>query len=400
MIKIKNKEDCCGCSACANACPAKSIVMKRDDEGFLYPSIDLSLCKRCGLCEKVCPVLNQADEKAVMQKLYIVQNKDDIIRKESTSGGAFTPIAEYVIAAGGAVFGAAFEDDDHFRVIHQYVETSRELWKFRGSKYLQSEIGNTYSQTKNFLDSGRLVCYSGTPCQIAGLKAFLRKDYENLMTVDVVCRAVPSPLVFEKYLEVQKRTLGDNIKKIRFRDKYYGYSYSTMSIYAKPESKQKDYHRGIESDLWLRAFFSGIIIRPSCVSCIFRKSFQSSDFTIWDCFNVRKYAPEFDDNQGTTRLLIKTSKGIAVFEEIKKSFRWKEIGIESVSDTGKERAYSEATTFHRDEFFLDLNSQDPEKVFHKYFPYTWKVRFLHNTRYWSYRLGIYPVLKKMWNVMK
>ena len=294
----------------------------------------------------------------------------------------------------------AFEDKLNYRVSHQYVEAKEDLWKFQGSKYVQSNIGNKYSQAKRFLDSGRLVCFSGTPCQIEGLKSFLRRDYDNLITVDVMCRAVPSPLLFEKYIEVQKKKFGDDIENIRFRDKYYGYSYSTMSIYAKPGSGKKDYHRGIESDLWLRAFFSGICIRLSCINCRFRKSFHNSDFTIWDCFNIGEFASHLDDNKGTSRMLIQTENGMHIFEKIKTTFRYKEITVESALGTKKERAYSETAKGNREEFFKDLNSLDPEEAFHKYFPYTLKVRFLQYARYMSLKLGIYEVLKKVWNFIK
>lgn len=400
MIELKTKEDCCGCSACANICPKSCIMMKSDEEGFLYPTVNQILCVNCGMCEKVCPEINTKKDIQFKQKAYVVQCKDECIRRESTSGGAFTPIAEYVIAKGGVVFGAAFKDKVNYHVSHQYVETKEELCKFRGSKYVQSSISNTYSQAKKFLDSGRLVCFSGTPCQIEGLKFFLRREYENLITIDFMCRAVPSPLVFQKYLQVQKKKFGNDIENIRFRDKYYGYSYSTMSIYAKRGSGKKDYHRGIESDLWLRAFFSGISIRPSCINCSFRKSFHNSDFTIWDCFNVRKFSTDLDDNKGTSRMLIQTEKGINIFEEIKRAFSYKEIAVELVYGIEKERAYSETAKGNREDFYRNLNSTDAEEVFNKYFPYTLKVRFLQYARYISFKMGVYKVLKKVWDFIK
>lgn len=400
MITLKAKEDCCGCSACANACPINCIEMKRDNEGFLYPFIFQKLCANCGLCEKVCPEINAKDDIPCKQIAYVVQHKDDTVRKESTSGGAFTSIAENIISKGGVVFGVAFEDKVKYLVSHQYVETKEELWKFRGSKYIQSNIGNSYSQAKIFLDSGRSVCFSGTPCQIEGLKCFLRKEYDNLTTVDVMCRAVPSPLVFEKYLEVQKLKFGNDIENIRFRDKHYGYSYSTVSIYAKKGSGKKDYHRGIESDLWLRAFFSGICIRPSCINCSFRKSFHNSDFTIWDCFNIGKFAWSLDDNKGASRMLIQTKNGMNIFKEIRETFFYKEMTVESIFGIGKEKAYSETVKGNREEFFRDLNSLDAEELFHKYFPYTLKVRFLQYARYMSLKLGIYKTLKKVWDLIK
>ena len=353
MIKISNKSNCYGCGSCENICPESCIAMKSDAEGFLYPTIETEKCINCGLCEKGCPELNVKPDSPKKQEFYVVQALDDKVRRGSTSGGAFTPIAEYVIRQGGVVFGAAFVDKINFEVRHQYVETIDEIGIFRGSKYVQSSMGDSYKKAKEFLDASRMVCFSGTPCQVEGLYSFLRNDYENLITVDVVCRAVPSPLVFKKYLEVQRKHYGDDIENIRFRDKYYGYGYSTMSIYVKKNSAKKDYHRGIESDLYLRTFFSGICDRPSCGSCSFRKQYHISDFTIWDCFSVGKIEPKMDDDRGTSRISIQTDNGREVFHVIKKNFNFKEY-TPIMSGECREVAYSETLNFSRTEFFSDI----------------------------------------------
>ena len=164
MIQISSKADCCGCSACSNICGHQAITMKSDSEGFLYPSVNMKLCTNCGLCEKVCPIINKKEEQQFHQKAYLVQHKDPKILRESTSGGAFTAIAAYILKKGGVVFGAAF--DEQFRVVHTSVEDEKELYKFRNSKYVQSDLGDTFRQVRSILKTGRLVCYSGTPCQI------------------------------------------------------------------------------------------------------------------------------------------------------------------------------------------------------------------------------------------
>ena len=192
MIEIKDPKDCCGCWACENACPRQCISMEEDCEGFRYPHINQTSCIDCHLCEKVCPILNKVEEPIKNQKAFVVQNKDEEVLKESTSGGAFSAIANYVISKNGIVFGAAFDNNETVR--HQYVDNYEDLKLFRNSKYVQSLIGNTYKEAKRFLDKGKLVLFSGTPCQLEGLFFFLRnKQYENLITIDVVCRAVPSP---------------------------------------------------------------------------------------------------------------------------------------------------------------------------------------------------------------
>lgn len=197
MIDIKDKKLCCGCNACVQRCPKQCISVQKDEEGFLYPIVDLSICIDCGLCEKVCLVLNQGSERNPIE-VFAAVNKDDSIRMQSSSGGIFTALAEQIIQEKGVVFGARF--DEKWEVKHDYTETIEGLKAFRGSKYVQSRIGDTFSKAEFFLKAGRKVMFTGTPCQIAGLRLFLRKEYENLLAVDIICHGVPSPLVWRKYL--------------------------------------------------------------------------------------------------------------------------------------------------------------------------------------------------------
>ena len=172
------------------------IQMIPDEEGFLYPVVDTETCIHCGRCEQVCPVSAKREEKSFPQEAYVLQHRDEDVRHESTSGGAFSAIAEWIIGQGGVVFGAAFTDD--FTVIHTAVVEKKDLWKFRNSKYVQSDVGRTYEEAAACLSQGRWGCYSGTPCQIEGLAAYLGKPYERLITVDIVCHGVPSPLIWRK----------------------------------------------------------------------------------------------------------------------------------------------------------------------------------------------------------
>ena len=249
MPVLANLDNCCGCSACANKCAKAAIVMMPNAEGFLHPVVDAAKCVECGLCEKSCPALNPASSTSDFTPFAaILQHKNEKIRYQSTSGGAFTAIAEEVINNEGFVFGAAFSSD--FKVRHIAVSTKDELAKFRNSKYVQSEIGECYKLTKKYLTNGKMVCFSGTPCQINGLYKFLGRDYNNLITVDVVCKSVPSPLVFQKYVEYKKQQEGE-ITDIVFRDKKRGFLYCTMAHYATLEDKlaaKSSYRRGSESD--------------------------------------------------------------------------------------------------------------------------------------------------------
>ncbi|GHV67888.1 hypothetical protein AGMMS49928_05970 [Spirochaetia bacterium] len=194
---VPDKTQCTGCHACYAVCPVCCIVMREDAEGFVYPEIEIEKCTKCGLCEKICPALNQGNERRPLH-VYAAKNTNETIRAASSSGGIFTLLAETIINEGGVVFGARF--NEQWEVIHDYTETIDGLAAFRGSKYVQSRIGDTYTQARDFLVAGRRVLFSGTPCQIAGLKNFLQKDYENLLAVDLVCHGVPSPAVWRKYL--------------------------------------------------------------------------------------------------------------------------------------------------------------------------------------------------------
>lgn len=237
MINITRKEDCVGCNACTQICPKDCIVMTEDHQGFLYPKVDLSKCIDCHLCEKVCPVINQAQPCKPLS-VYAADNPDMEVKMRSSSGGVFFALAKKVISEGGVVFGARF--NEKWEVIHDYTETIEGLKVFQGSKYVQSRIGETFRQTRTFLKAGRKVLFSGTPCQIAGLKLFLRKEYANLISLDVVCHGVPSPLVWREYLAYVTRPEGASVGKntdfqsslsnqmpvitgINFRDKRLGW---------------------------------------------------------------------------------------------------------------------------------------------------------------------------------
>ncbi len=389
MVTINDKVKCCGCSACANICHKNAIRMVQDAEGFMYPKADASLCNNCGLCEKVCPVTNKEAHKTQdLKKAYLIQHRKKDVLAESTSGGAFTAIAEYVISQGGVVFGAAF--DSQFKVIHTSAHTSTELAKFRNSKYVQSDLGDTFCQVKSLLSKGTMVCYSGTPCQIQGLRKYLMKDYENLILVDVVCRAVPSPGVWEKYYQYENSK--GHIKDIRFRDKKLGYQYSTMAIKTQNGKIRRE---GIESHPWLRMFFSGMIIRPSCSACRFRDPHRISDITIWDCFNVYQLDKRMNEQLGVTRALVHTEKGQDVLGKICDRIHVHEIAYEDAVKGVKEMRESPAMHPDRRKFFADLNTMTFDCLLQKYYPNTLKVRVKKTARLALNYLGL-DVIVKHW----
>ncbi len=391
MIQIINKSDCTGCTACKSVCPQKCIEMKSDEEGFLYPVIDKKKCINCGLCEKVCPVKN-GEERAKKQKGYILNHKNDEVRKNSTSGGAFTPIAEFILEKNGVVCGVAF--DENFRVVHRFVENKEEIQFFRGSKYVQSDLRDCFEKTKEFLEQGRYVCFSGTPCQVEGLKSFLGKEYDNLITVDVMCHAVPSPLVWKKYFNyIKKYKLKDEeVKKVLFRDKRkYGFKYSMMTL----ESENKKYSRGVETDPYLRAFFGDLSDRPSCYHCAFKKQYHESDFTIWDCFIAENFDKNLDDDKGTSRVLVNSKKGQSIFEEIKEQFHYKEVAVGDLVRNVKEMSHSVEIPAKREAFFRDMNRMEEKDFFEKYFKDTVKVKCERSIRIILAKTGVYKNIKRL-----
>lgn len=390
MIEIKDKADCCACTACSSICPQKCIVMNYDNEEFKYPIIDTNKCIDCGLCERVCPIINNSEEVKKEQKAFLINIKDEDIRKQSTAGGAFTGIAEYVLDRNGVVYGASF--DESFKVNHMSVDKKEDLYKFRGSKYVQSDLRDTFKEVKTFLEQGRTVCYSGLPCQIEGLKSFLKNDYPNLIMVDVACHAVPSPLVWRKYLNFIKCKLNaKQIKRAVFRDKSeYGYKYSMMTV----ETDNGIYSEGIDTDPYLRAFFSDLSDRPSCYNCKFKKQYRVSDFTIWDCFIVENFHKSLDDDKGTTRVLIHSEKGYEIFNEIKENYNFKEVEPAELVNNVKEMFYSVSENKLREKFFADVNIMKEEEFFNTYFPINTRVKVERFTRKFLAKLGIYKIVKR------
>ena len=335
MIEIKDKKDCCGCHACVNICAKHCISMQADEEGFLYPIVDKGTCTDCGLCDKVCPVINQSEPRKPL-KVYAAKNKNEEIRRQSSSGGIFTLLAEKVIAEGGVIFGARFNED--WNVIHSWTDTIEGIAVFRGSKYVQSTIGDTYREARDFLKQGRKVLFSGTPCQIAGLKKYLRKDYDNLLTIDVVCHGVPSPLVWRTYLKETReqlraeRGIGKNsvplsidelpvITGISFRDKTNGWKkYGFRLRYAASEAakntvsasaikEEKEVLQSFRDNIFMQGFLANLYLRPSCYACAARSGKSGSDISIADFWGVQNYYPEFDDDKGVSLILINSDKG-------------------------------------------------------------------------------------------
>lgn len=332
MIVINDKQNCCGCSACVQRCPKHCISLKADNEGFLYPNVDINTCIDCGLCEKVCPMLNHLQSSTRPIEVYAAKNRDEEIRRTSSSGGVFSAIATQIIKDGGVVFGACF--NPAWEVVHDYAETQEDLKKFQGSKYVQSRIENSYHLAERFLKNERKVLFSGTPCQIAGLHSFLRKDYENLYTIDIICHGVPSPGIWHEYLKeeitcqlkqkniVFPHSINDQhfcVKDISFRDKEYGwkkfsFALTLSAINRSGEKFSFDSHIPLHENLFMRGFLANLYLRPSCYECPLKCGKSQSDLTLGDFWKLASVMPELDDDKGMTALLVNSVKGNKLLE--------------------------------------------------------------------------------------
>lgn len=342
MIEITDKYECCGCSACVQRCPQHCIFMKEDIEGFLYPIVNQNLCIECGLCEKVCPVINSKNECTPL-KVYAAKNKNVRKQLNSSSGGVFVELAEYIISRDGVVFGAAF--NEIWEVEHRFVEKAQELPILMGSKYVQSKIGETYLQCESFLKQGRDVLFVGTSCQIMGLKLFLRKEYDNLLAVDVICHGVPSPGVWRKYLfevmekqSAQSAANGENtvlssslktmpvITGINFREKN-GFEWRKYGFVVRGKSALKaDKNLVLLSDIFyynpfMNVFLANIILRPSCYKCPAKGGRCGSDMTVADYWGIESVAPEFYDDKGVSLVFVHNHKGTVALKSINLCFQ-------------------------------------------------------------------------------
>lgn len=343
IITEKGNQACCGCSACLQRCPKHCISLAEDEEGFLYPKVDSETCVNCGLCEKVCPIINR-QEKIQAQEVLAVKNMNDEERMDSSSGGVFLPLAREVIGKGGVVYGAVY--DESWEVHHVYAEKIEDVYPMMGSKYLQSRIENTYKEAESFLKQGREVMFVGSPCQIAGLRSFLRnRDYSNLLAVDFLCHGVPSPGVWRQYLAEtfggglsknksrRKAVAGKNtvllsslnatspIGDIKFRDKTESGWKKYRFVVLKKSALKADKNSVLSSyvhyeNAYMRGFLSDIYLRPSCYACKCKNGVSHSDLTIGDYWAARVIDQDFDDDKGLGLVLVNTPKGKAYFDRL------------------------------------------------------------------------------------
>lgn len=361
MIDIKKKEECNGCYGCFSICPKKCISMQRDNEGFEYPKVDQSKCIDCGLCENVCPVINTPKIEKSKTMAYACKNRNLEERKESSSGGIFYSLCKQVINNGGVVFGAAF--DENFNVYHTYAETLDDCVKFRGSKYVQSKIGDSYIKVRGFLEDGKVVLFSGTQCQIKGLNLYLRKKYDNLITVDIVCHGVPSPKIFKSYREKLISLNNSKISDIKFRDKERGwkkYSFVTKfengSIYSKISRE----------DIYMKGFLNNLYLRPSCYECKAKNFKSGSDISLADYWGIESKHSNFDDDIGVSLVLVNSKKGKNIIDSLENTIEILKTDLEYAINQNPCIIKSVNYNYKREEFFKRFNGDNFDKLVIKY----------------------------------
>lgn len=325
MIQVMDKAKCVGCHACYNCCPLNCITMEDDNEGFMYPRVDQNACINCKKCEKVCPVIQKPTLGAFSEASFAAYSKNEQIRKCSSSGGVFSVLAQIVLKHNGVVFGAAF--DDEFQVHHIRVESVKDLEKLRGSKYVQSRIEKTFKDAKEILESGREVYFSGTPCQIDGFKNYLGREYENLITQDIICHGVPAPYVWDKYLDSVRNNINSEITQISFRDKLLGWR--KYSVRIEGANGKVEMSTFLDNPM-MRAYLRDMCLRPSCYECPSKGVKRSSDITLADFWNVSDFIDDFDDDRGTDLIICHSSKGMKLLQEAESAIECHKVDMRAV----------------------------------------------------------------------
>lgn len=381
MIDKVTVQECAICGACVNACPVDAISFTKAHLDFWYPQINEDICIHCNQCECACPILGckgKPDDGYPIA--FAAKSADDSIRLRSSSGGVFYELAEQMLREGGYVCGAVF--DDEFHVKHILSNTHEDILRMMGSKYAQSDMGYCYREIKEMLEKGNKVLFSACPCQVAGLRTFLGKDYKNLLLVELICHGIPSDGMLQTYIDMQEKKYGARLTKLEFRNKAKGWHNSSVRM----EFKNRRVHSiPMTFDTYMQGYFRGITLKESCFSCQFRKFKSGSDLTIGDLWGAEIAIPDMDDNIGLSAVIVNSEKGALFLErseivccqfEIDRILKYNRSLLESF-DEGAQRtafyAYTEKYDLERaiKAFFQEKLLQKAKREFRFFLRCTW-----------------------------
>ena len=350
MEIVEQKKECCGCHACYNTCPVQAIEMRSDEEGFLYPVILQDKCIQCNRCKNICPVLNKPANMPLQMAYGCYANKKEE-QMSSSSGGLFSVLARKVLSENGLVCGAAY--DKVQAVYHLIIDSEADLYRLKETKYVQSQIGDAFKTIKNKLEQEKIVLFSGTPCQVAGLRKYLGKEYENLLCIDLICHGVPSPEVWQRYKK--EIANGKEIERVSFRNKNQGISPITIDYYLSDGNVIKESYA---DSVYMKGFIQNLYVRPSCFECKFKGTKRCSDLTLGDFWAVKEYYPDFDNGNGVSAVIVHSEKGRNWIEKIKSDVHILEVTTKEVACWNENLLVPAEMNQNRAEFFLQWNDQN------------------------------------------
>lgn len=368
MVDTKEKKDCCGCRACEHSCPQNAITMTEDIKGFRYPVIDHDNCTECENCDAVCSFSSNYLNNGENPRIYAAKNINEDIRKSSTSGGMFSAISDEIIENGGVVYGVSY--DENLYVHHERATTKEEYAKFKGSKYIQSDTGNTFVNINADLIAGKKVLFTGTPCQVAALKSFLNRDFDNLLTVDIACHGTPSNKLWKEYLNILEQEKKISVVNVNFRDKSAGWHAHKVRI-----DCIKDGAKTIIRDRsFLQLFYQNYSLMPCCFNCHFTNLKRPGDITIADFWGIEKSMPEYDDDKGVSLLIVSSEKGNVFIEKISNRI---DMQISS-KDNCMQNALRNPASYNKqiDNFWNDYEKNGLKFVLDKYTDYNTSKTFI------------------------
>lgn len=376
-------DNCCGCTACVNICPKAAIRMIPDAEGFVYPDVNDALCVSCGMCEKVCPILHHPPLQEEYVLGAVTQSNDQEVLDQSTSGGFLDSLYRYVLENGGYAAGVCY--DEQFLPVHVITDRYQKAKEFRNSKYAQSDLGTVFGEIKELLVLDKQVLFVGTPCQVAGLMQFLGKKYTNLITADLVCRSIPSPMLWKEYLQWQEQRYQSRISHVSCRKKTYGYHSGALEISFE---NGKHYRGSNRVDYYMKSFHHDICSRPSCYQCQFKTKHRCSDFTVFDSWKPQEVTTELlqDNDRGYSNVIVHTEKGKLLLSQMEGITVYPADPEKMFQFTGGMESQSIVYPDERSTFYRDLDQLGFLKTVQKHVSVTWLDRAIEAAKPIRYTL--------------